>query len=204
MFARVTGQQPRRPQLVRIAQFLRLATGQIYQPGLGLGRDARLLTRPRPVVECCQRTIGDRPLDAALDGLMMHPESPAHSEQRWVFPIRQQHARPLHPTCRFRSRPCDHREPRQILIFHRQFQNLPPCRQDLLHRPANHKRGYNAAPSRRIRCKQPVSRNRTSRLQAADQEILARIPAPPPLSPPAAPTRKPPAVPPQRAPTPPR
>jgi hypothetical protein len=37
------------------------------------------------------RTIGDRPLDAALDGLMMHPESPAHSEQRWVFPIRQQH-----------------------------------------------------------------------------------------------------------------
>ena len=40
-----------------------------------------------------------------------------------------------------------------------------------------------------------------TRLQAADQEILARIPAPPPLSPPAAPTRKPPAVPPQRAPT---
>ena len=40
-----------------------------------------------------------------------------------------------------------------------------------------------------------------TRLQAADQEILARIPAPPPLSPPAAPARKPPAVPPQRAPT---
>jgi hypothetical protein len=40
-----------------------------------------------------------------------------------------------------------------------------------------------------------------TRLQAADQEILARIPAPPPPSPPAAPTRKPPAVPPQRAPT---
>ena len=65
---------------MRIAQFLRLATGQIYQPGLGLGRDGRLLTRLRPVVECCQRTIGDRPLDAALDGLMMHPESPAHSD----------------------------------------------------------------------------------------------------------------------------
>ena len=40
-----------------------------------------------------------------------------------------------------------------------------------------------------------------TRLQAANQEILARIPAPPPLSPPAAPTRKPPAGPPQRAPT---
>ena len=35
--------------------------------------------------------------------------------------------------------------------------------QDLLPRPANHKRGYNAAPSRRIQCKQSVSRNRTSR-----------------------------------------
>ena len=40
-----------------------------------------------------------------------------------------------------------------------------------------------------------------TRLQAANQEILAKIPAPPPLSPPAAPTRKPPSVPPQRAPT---
>jgi cytoskeletal protein RodZ len=40
-----------------------------------------------------------------------------------------------------------------------------------------------------------------TRLQAANREILARIPAPPPLSPPAAPTRKPPAGPPQRAPT---
>ena len=40
-----------------------------------------------------------------------------------------------------------------------------------------------------------------TRLQAADQEILAKIPAPPPVSRPAPPTRKPPAVPPQRAPT---
>ena len=40
-----------------------------------------------------------------------------------------------------------------------------------------------------------------TRLQAADQEILARmIPAPPTLSPPAAPTHKPPAVPPRRSP----
>jgi hypothetical protein len=41
-----------------------------------------------------------------------------------------------------------------------------------------------------------------TRLQAADQEILARIPAPPPPpSPPTAPTRKPPGAPPQRTPT---
>ena len=39
-----------------------------------------------------------------------------------------------------------------------------------------------------------------TRLQAVDQEILTKIPAPRPLSPPAAATRKPPSVPPQRAP----
>jgi len=43
MRARVAGQQPRRPQLMRIAQFLGLATGQRHQPGLGLSRDRRLL-----------------------------------------------------------------------------------------------------------------------------------------------------------------
>ena len=40
-----------------------------------------------------------------------------------------------------------------------------------------------------------------TRLQAVDQEILTKIPAPRPLSPPAAATRKPPSVPPQRPPT---
>jgi hypothetical protein len=40
-----------------------------------------------------------------------------------------------------------------------------------------------------------------TRLQAADQEILAKIPAPRPFNLPAAATRKPPSVPPQRAPT---
>ena len=53
----------------------------------------------------------------------------------------------------------------------------------------------------RLAAAQDQMKREMTRLQAADQEILARIPAPPPLSPPAAPTRKPPAVPPQRAPT---
>src|SRR5271166_5048402 len=48
MLARVASQEPRRPQLVRIAQVLRLATGQRDQPCLGLGGDRRLLARPAP------------------------------------------------------------------------------------------------------------------------------------------------------------
>ncbi len=89
-----------------------LRRSRVHQPSLGLGRDCRLLARSRPVVECRQRTIGDRPLDAALDGLMMHSESAAPSEERQVFPIRQKNPRPLYPACRLRSRPRDRREPR--------------------------------------------------------------------------------------------
>jgi hypothetical protein len=60
--------------------------------------------------------------------------------------------------------------------------------------------GLRQTVERLAAAQEQIGREMTS-LQAADQEILARmIPAPPTLSPPAAPTRKPPAVPPQRSP----
>ena len=60
--------------------------------------------------------------------------------------------------------------------------------------------GLRQTVERLAAAQEQIGREMTS-LQAADQEILARmIPASPPLSPPAAPTRKPPAVPPQRSP----
>jgi hypothetical protein len=52
----------------------------------------------------------------------------------------------------------------------------------------------------RLAATQDQMKSEMTRLQAADLEILAKIPAPPPQSP-ATPKRKPPAVPPQRAPT---
>jgi hypothetical protein len=52
----------------------------------------------------------------------------------------------------------------------------------------------------RLAATQDQMKREMTRLQAADLEILAKIPAPPPQSP-ATPKRKPPAVPPQRAPT---
>jgi hypothetical protein len=52
----------------------------------------------------------------------------------------------------------------------------------------------------RLAATQDQMKREMTRLQAADLEILAKIPAPPPQSP-ASPKRKPPAVPPQRAPT---
>ena len=80
--ARMTCQQPRRPQLVRIAVLLGLVARQRHQPSLGFRRDRRLLARSRSVIECRQRAIGQRPLDAALDRLMMDAKSLSHRKER--------------------------------------------------------------------------------------------------------------------------
>ena len=131
MLARVTGQKPRRPQFVRIAQVLRLAAGQRDQPCFGLGGDRRLLARPGTIVERRHWTIGQRPLNAALDCLMMHPQSLTHRKERGVLPVSQQHPRPLDPACRLRSRACYRHKPRQIVFSDRQLNRSSPCRHDL-------------------------------------------------------------------------
>ena len=97
-------QQPRRPQLVRIAVLLCLHTRQRHQPGLGLRRNRRLLARSGPVVERCQRAIGYRPLDAALDRLMMNAKSLSHPKERGIITITKQYLRPLYPARRLASR----------------------------------------------------------------------------------------------------
>lgn len=94
VLARMARQQPRRPQLVRITVLLGLVARQRHQPGLGLRRDHRLLARPWSVVECRQRAISDRPLNAALDRLMMHAKSSSHGKERWVLAVGQQHRGP--------------------------------------------------------------------------------------------------------------
>src|SRR3984885_1920770 len=76
--ARMTGQKPRRPQLVRIAVLLGLIARQRYQPGFRFRRDRRLLARSRSVVEGRQRAIGQCPLDAALDRLMVYAKFLSH------------------------------------------------------------------------------------------------------------------------------
>jgi hypothetical protein len=67
MFTRMAGEKSRRPQFVRIDEFLGLAAGEIRNPCLGLRRNLRLLAGPRQVVERRHWTIGQRPLNAALN-----------------------------------------------------------------------------------------------------------------------------------------
>ena len=131
MLARVTSQKPRRPQFVRIAQVLCLAAGQRDQPCPGLGSDRRLLARPGTIVERRHCTIGQRPLNAALDRLMMHPQSLTHRKERGVLPVSGQHSRSLDPARRLGSRACYRNKPRQILFSDRQLNRSSPCRHDL-------------------------------------------------------------------------
>ena len=59
---------------MRIAALLGLAAGQIHHPGLGLGRDGRLPARARQIVKRGDRAKGQGSFDAALNGLMVHPD----------------------------------------------------------------------------------------------------------------------------------
>jgi hypothetical protein len=127
----MASEKSRRPQFVRIAEFLGLAAGKIHHPRLGRGRDRRLPTGPRPIIERRHRTIGQCPLDAALDRLMVHPNSLSHRKKGRVFPVGQQNSRPPDPARRLRPRPRNRSQSRRILLTHRQFNRLPPSRHDL-------------------------------------------------------------------------
>src|SRR5271166_1155380 len=67
---------------------------------LGLGGDRRLLAGPRPIIERRQRTQDQRPLDTALNGLMVRADRPSHLKKGWLVPVDQQHPRPLDPARR--------------------------------------------------------------------------------------------------------
>ena len=105
VLARMARQQTRRPQLVRIAVILGLVAGQRYQPGFGLRRNRWLLARSGSVIKRHQRPIGQRPLDAALDRLMMHTHPMPDGKKGRVLAISQKHLRTLHPARRLGARP---------------------------------------------------------------------------------------------------
>src|ERR1022692_3605297 len=162
VLARMACQQPRRPQLVRIAQLLRLAARLRHQPGLRLRRDRRFLSGPRPVIERHQRPISQRPLDAALHRLMMHAQPLSHRKKLWLLAISQKHLRTLHPARRFGSRARNGQQPRNVAVIHRQLDRLPPSCHDTTPRSVSNEESTNLlpVPSR------PVSWNRSSSMSS--------------------------------------
>ena len=115
---------------------LGLVARQRHQPSLGFRRDRRLLARSRSVIECRQRAIGQRPLDAALDRLMMDPKSLPNRKERRILAVGEQHLRPLHPARRLGARPRNARQLFNLLIAHRQLDRLPPSCHDATPRPS--------------------------------------------------------------------
>jgi hypothetical protein len=142
VLARVAGQKPRRPQFVRIAQLLGLPASQRHQPRLGLGRDRGLLARALAIIERRQWPKDHRSLDAALNRLMMHIQGLAYGKERWIFPVSQQHPRPLDPARWFGSRPRNRLQLGQNFILDRQIKRSPPCRHDLRPRFPNQRSHY--------------------------------------------------------------
>ena len=130
MLARMAGKQSRRPQFVGIAEFLGLAAGEVDNPCLGLGGDRRLPAGPRAIVERRHRTPGQRPFDAALNGLMVRAHDASYLKEGRLVPIGQQHSCSLDPARRFASRTRNRAQSRQVLLAHRQFDRLPPSRHD--------------------------------------------------------------------------
>jgi len=103
VLASVPGEQPRRPQFMRITQILRLPAESDVNQAFASSVIEGSLPGARTIVQCSHRAFGHRPLDAALYRLMVQPERLAHREKRRVFPITQQDARALDPARRFGS-----------------------------------------------------------------------------------------------------
>src|SRR5829696_1579715 len=126
MLASMAGQKPGRPQFVRIAKILGLAACQRRQPCLGFHRDRRLLARVTAVVQRRHGALNRRPLNAALDRLMMQSEHLAHGKKRRVLPVSQQDSRSLDPARRLSSRLRYRPQLLQIRISERQLDRPPP------------------------------------------------------------------------------
>ena len=127
---------------------LGLIARQRYQPGFRFRRDRRLLARSRSVVEGRQRAIGQCPLDAALDRLMMYAKSLSHGKKRPLLAIGEQHLRPLHAARRLGPRPRKSRQCFNFLSGHRQLDRSPPSCHDAAPRSPNCKRGIHQQISR--------------------------------------------------------
>ena len=89
-------------------------------------RTDRFFARPWSVLDCRQRPISQRPLHAALNSLMMDPNSLPHCTERRILAIRQQHLRPRYPARRLGSRPRKSLQSFNFFVGHRQFDYSPP------------------------------------------------------------------------------
>src|SRR5437016_12140672 len=123
MFANVSRQQPRRPQLVRISEIFGFAASKIDNKDPRIFSDGQLASRTRTVVESLHDAEPFGPPQASLDRLMRHAEGSPDRVKGRRLAIGEQHPRPLDPACWFRPRA---RKPPQL-------RHILPCKRQLDH-----------------------------------------------------------------------
>ena len=99
------GEQPGGPQFVGVTQLLGLSTRQCHQPGFRLGRDDRIASRTRPIIERRDHPQFRRSLQTACHGLLRHLNRTRHGIGRRVLQIGQNDPRPFDPARRLGPRP---------------------------------------------------------------------------------------------------
>jgi len=148
MLARMACQQPRRPQLMRIAVVLGLVASQRHQPSFGFRCNRWLLARSRSIIKCRERAVGHRPLDAALDRLMMRAKLLSNRTERWSLTIGQQHLGSYHPTRRLGPRARKSRQCPHLVVTYRKLDRSPPSRHDTAPRSISCEQGIRQSINR--------------------------------------------------------
>jgi hypothetical protein len=120
-----------------IAEILGFLAGQRHKPCPGLWCYRRILTWAGTIIQRRQWTEGGGPLDAALDGLMMHPQGAANGKEGRLIPISQKHARPLDPARRSGSRSRNRHQLHHVFFSNGQIDHKPRCCHDARPRSAN-------------------------------------------------------------------
>ena len=121
------GEQPGGPQFVGITQLSGLAARQCHQPGFGLGRDDRIASRTRPIIERFDHPQFRRSLQTTCHRLLRHPNRARHGIGRRVMQIGQNDPRPFDPARRLGPRPRNLQQTLPLLRISRQPNHPARC-----------------------------------------------------------------------------
>ena len=121
------GEQPSGPQLVRISQLFGLLARQRHQPGLCFGRNDRVASGARPIIERLDHPQFRRSFEAAGHGLLRHPNPPRHHVRRRLLQISQDNPRSFDTARRLGSRPRNLQQMLPLLFIARQRDDATRC-----------------------------------------------------------------------------
>jgi hypothetical protein len=114
------GEQPSGPQLVRITQLFGLLACQRHQPGFRLGRNDRVASGTRPIIQRLDYSQFRRSFETAGHGLLRHPHRLRHRIRRRLLQVSQDNPCPFDTARGFGSRPRNFQQTLPLLFISRQ------------------------------------------------------------------------------------